>query len=84
MATKADLDAAQAVELSAIGTLGADLTATLTALEAKIAAGSPPQDLQAEVDAAKSIAAKLGDLDTQVKAATGPAGTQTPAPATTT
>lgn len=67
MATKAAVDAAQATETAAITKLGADLSAVLTALENKIAAGSP--DLQPEVDAAKAIATTLTNLDAQVEAA---------------
>ncbi len=71
MATKADLENAIAAVNAQVQQLGADVTKAITDLEAKIAAGAPPEDTQPLVDEIKGIGAALTGIDTQVQAADG-------------
>lgn len=75
-----DLDTAIAAVLTVVTQLGTDLTATITALQAKIAAlqagTTPPPapvDFTPEVTQLQSIAASLTTLDSTATAANPPA-----------
>ena len=72
-ATQTDLDNAIAAVLTVVTTLGTDLNATITALQAKIAALPPPPppavDFTPEVTSLQNIAATLTTLDSTAVAA---------------
>jgi hypothetical protein len=72
--TQTDLDNAIAAVLTVVTTLGTDLNATITALQAKIASlqGPPPPptiDFTPEVTSLQNIAATLTTLDSTAVAA---------------